>query len=333
MIELGTPPQPTTAGKALLALMARSPEAFWRVDLERTPWLDVRMRIQPQRIKPLEPIEAEITIWNTSRFPLAITESGPINQNAVITLSAKSSGRAMPPVPPIVVDLGRHFTVKAGERLIIDTRLDYHQFGTLRATNPGVPIAFDARLITNPALNPAGLWRPSSIGGISDIRDCLVEARPTTAAAIESWLPDMDSDIASTRLLALQRIAGLNRQIQPNVVGPAIVQRATEALLNAWDTRGEFEQAWIIASAVGLDSDSPTYPDLLAKATASDSIHVWLALLTNHAIQSDSDLFAKAIGRQDLPSVSRFAERQRRLLRDFDARRQGQDADASNAGQ
>lgn len=328
MLKLGTPPQPTTAGKALIALMAKYSEAFWLVDLERTPWIDVRMRISPQRIKPLQPIKATITIWNTSRFPLAITENGPIKQNAIVTLNATSSGRMMPPMPPIVVDLGRQFSLKAGERMIIDTRLDYHQFGTLRGKNPGVPMSFDARLLTNPALNVAGLWRPSGIGGLSDIRDCLIETRPTTADGIDTWITDLTSDVASTKLNAMMRLAALDRQAQPNIVDPATVERATTSLLAAWDNATEAEQAWIVSHAIGLAQDNTTYPQLFEKAKESRSKLVWLALLTNHATESDSSLLTTAIGRQDLPELSRFAERQRRLLRDFKAYREQQEAEA-----
>ncbi|MFK7790002.1 MAG: hypothetical protein AB8C95_11000, partial [Phycisphaeraceae bacterium] len=263
MLKTGTPPQPTTAGKALLALMAKYSESFWRVDIERTPWVDVRMRITPQRIKPLQPIKAEITIWNTSRFPLAITEDGPIKQNALVTINATSAGRMLPPTPPIVVDLGRRFSLKAGERMIIDTRLDYHQFGTLRDRNPGAPISFDARLLTNPALNQAGLWRPAGIGGLSDIRDCLVEARPTNAKAIDAWLADLNSEVVSTRLNVIKRLAALNRLAQPDLIDPATVQRVTTPLLQVWDNGTEVEQAWIIANAVALSDDNTTYPALL----------------------------------------------------------------------
>lgn len=326
MLKIETPAQPTTAGKALLALMAKSPESFWLVDVERTPWIDVRMKIKPQRIKPLEPILAEITVWNTSRFPLAIDQRGPINQNAVVTINATSGGRMLPPTPPVVVDLGQSFTLKAGERLIIDTRLDYHQFGTLRANNPGVPLYFDTRILVNPALNHAGLWRPTTIGGLSDVRDCLVEARPTSAEAIDQWLKDIDSDVVSTRLLALQRLAALNRESQPDLIDPAMAERVNAAMMQAWDKATIHERAWIIKSAVGLDADKATYPGLREKAINSDAKQVWIALLINHAIEADSELLTTAIGKQGMQDVSRFAEKQLRMLKDIEKFRAEQEA-------
>lgn len=325
MIKLGTPAQPTTEGKAIIALMAKSPEAFWRVDLERTPWLDVRMRVKPQRIKSLQPVKAEITIWNTSRFPLAITETGPIKQNAIVNINATSAGQMLPPSPPIVIDMGRRYSLKAGERMIIDTQLDFHQFGSLRANNPGVPVYFDARLLVNPALNHAGLWRPMGIGGMSEVRDCLIEARPTSAEAIDGWLNDIDSEVTSKRLLAMQRLAALNRESQSELIDPAMVQRVTPPVIKAWDNATLIERAWIVQNAVGLDQDNTTYPGLLEKAKKSESKHIWLSLLINHALEEDSELLTDAIGRQDLPEVSRFAERQRRLLRAFKALREAEE--------
>ncbi|MBX2851331.1 MAG: hypothetical protein KTR15_06265 [Phycisphaeraceae bacterium] len=317
MLEIQTPPQPTTSGKALLALMAKFPEAFWLVDIERTPWLDVRMKIKPQRIKPLEPITGEITLWNTSRFPLAITEQGPINQKAIVTISASNAGRLMPPSQPIVIDLGRKFSLKAGERVIVDVRLDYHQFGLLRATNPGAPFAFDARLLVNPTLTPVGAWLPSGVGGVSDVRDCLVEARQASEQAIDAWLTQLASDVPSQKLLATQRLAALSRDAQPELMDNAMVLKLTPPLLAAYDQGTEALRAWVIDNAIGLSEDNTTYPGLLDRATQSKSKLVWLSLLTTHATEADADLLRTAIGRQDLPEVSRFAERQRRLLRDY----------------
>lgn len=317
MLAIDTPPQPTTSGKAMLALMAKFPEAFWLVDIERTPWVDARMRIKPQRIKPLEPITAEITLWNTSRFPLAITDQGPINQKAIVTISASNAGRQLPQTSPIVIDLGRKFSLNAGERLIMDVRLDYHQFGLMRATNPGASFAFNARLLLNPMLSPAGSWLPSGIGGVSDVRDCLIEARPVTAQAIDLWLEQLESNLPSEKLLAAQRLAAISRDAQPDLIDNATVLKLTPPMLKAYDQGNEAMRAWIIENAVELTADNTVYPDLLNRATESQSKLAWLALLTNHANEADSTLLTTAIGRQDLPEIARFAERQRRLLRDY----------------
>lgn len=317
MLEMQTPARPTTSGKAMLALMAKYPESFWLVDLERTPWLDIRLKIKPQRIKPMQPVKAEITLWNTSRFPLALTENGPIKQNAVVTMSAASSGRQLPPTPPIVVDLGKRFSLKAGERLIIDTRLDYHQFGSLRAEYPGAPVSFDARLLLNPTLTPLGTWRPSGIGAVSEVRDSLIESRPATEAAVEAWLGELDSKLASEQLHAMRRLAALDAKNQPKLVTPQLMDKVTPALLAAWDNASEVEQAWIILSATDLEQDNPTYPALLERATQSKSTLVWYALIVTHGADVDSEILRTAIGRQDLPAISSFAEDQRRLLRDY----------------
>lgn len=317
MMQIEIPTQPTTTGKALQALMAKSPQAFWLVDVERTPWVDVRMKLRPQRIKPMEPVKAEITLWNTSRFPLAITENGPIRQNAVVLISATNSGRQLPPTPPLVIDLGKKFTLKANERLIIDTRLDYHQFGSLRANNPGTPFSFDARLILSPTLTPYGTWQPSGIGGVSEVRDSLIESRPASETVIDTWLENLASDTASEKLHAMRRLAALNSERQPDLVTAQLIEKVTPPMLAAWDRASEAEQAWIILNTIGLEEETATYPDLLKRATQSKSKLVWYSLLATHGTEVDSPILRTAIGRQDLPEISRFAEQQRRLLRDF----------------
>jgi len=317
MLKVQTPAQPTTTGKALAALMAKYPEAFWQVDLERTPWLEVRMKVKPQRVLPLKPINAEITLWNTSRFPLAISENGPIREKAVITLNAVSSGRMLPPSPPIVVDLGRAFTLKASERMIIDTKLGYHEFGTLRATNPGVPFSLDARIIVNPTLTPGGTWVPSDIGSVSDVRNILVQSKPTAEQDIDRWIEDLGEETPAKRLQAIMRLASLKQGARPGTVKPELLEQAKAPLQEAWGKANAIERAWLLLNTTDLGQPTASYPDLLDLATASESKQVWLALLVSQASEVDSPILTAGIGRQDMPEVSRFAERQRRLLKDY----------------
>jgi hypothetical protein len=317
MLDIDTPAQPTTEGKAILALMAKYPESFWQVDLERTPWIDVRMKIRPLRIQPLQPLTAEITVWNTSRFPIAIGEDGPISRNALVLVNASNAGFSLPPTQPIVIDIGKRYSLKAGERLILDARLDYHQFGSIRATNPGAAFSLDAELIVNPSLTPVGRWTPTGIGGKAEVRDCLVQARPANEDAINTWLEELNSDEPAVKLHAMQRLASLSRNAQPALITDPLVARLTPPMLQTYDNASEAEQAWIIRHAIGLGQDNTVYPDLLQRATESKSKLVWLALLTSQVAEGDSSLLRTAIGRQDLPAVSRFAEKQRRLFRDY----------------
>lgn len=312
------PAQPTTSGKSLLALMAKFPESFWLVDLERTPWINIRLKINPPRIKPLEPVNAEITLWNTSRFPLAVTENGPLHPNAVIMLNATTSGRQLPPSSPIVVDLGRRLSLKAGERVIVDTRLDYHQFGSLRAANPGTPLSFDARLILNPQITPFGTWQPSGIGAMTEVRDSLIESHSVTDQTIEAWLKDLEGDMVPEKIQAMHRIAGLHRGVKQTQLTVERIEQLTIALRKEWDAGSEVDQAWLTVNAVTLEDPETTYPDLLSRAMQSKSKLVWLALIVRHATEVDSDILKAAMGRQDMPDIARFAERQRRMLRDYD---------------
>ena len=333
MLQVQTPPQPSTTGKALLALMAKHPESFWLVDVERTPWVDVRLRIRPQRIKPLQPIKAELTLWNTSRFPLAISEDGPINQNAIVTISASNAGRLLPPISPIVIDLGQRFSLKAGERLIMDIRLDYHQFGSMRAENPGASFAFDTRLIVNPAITRSGSWLPIGVGGVSEVRDCLAQARPNTEQAVDDWLTKLVSQSPSEKLYASQRLANLSREFQPELVN-AVVRKTTGPLMDTYDQGSEAEKAWIIANAVDLAQENTTYPGLRQRAVQSDSKLVWLALLISHTAEpteAEREILLAAIGRQDLPEVASFAERQKRLIEAYAEYVEQQEAETPEA--
>lgn len=318
LLQLRSPVVPTPKGQALVNLMGKYAESFWLVDLERTPWLEVRMKIDPQRIQPMQPIVAELTVWNTTRYPMAIGERGPISQQAMVILTANSSGRRLPPNPPIVVDLGREITLNAGERLVIDARLDYHQFGSLRAANPGVPFVFDAQFIVNPSVTRVGSWLPSGIGNSATVRNCLVQSKPAKAEDLDRWIEALSANDPMNRIEALQRLANLDVERQPDLLGAAIVEKLSNALVDTWKEAAAEERAWFVLNAVKLTEQATTYPKLYELASISGSKSVWLAMLISQGADKDAEILNIAIGRQDLPKVARFAERQKRLLRDHD---------------
>lgn len=328
--KLDQAPSPTTTGRALLNLMSKYPRAFWEVDLERSPWLAVRLSIDPPRVKPLEPFEAEVTVWNSTNFPLSIGENRPIHPNAIILLKATTSGQALPTPGPIVIDLQRRFSLAPGERLILKTRLDYHQFGVLRHTNPGRTFVFDAKLIVNPQINRAGVWQPAGIGKSAEVRNGLVQDRGTTAKAIEDWIEKIDSAIPVERLEALRRLAALSPSAQPDLVTPELLARVRPKLIEQWNKGDAKTRAWILVNARPIDQEGAAYPQLAELATQSDEALVWLALLSTHANTPDSELLSAAIARQDLPEVARFGERLRRLLREVEALREASEQNQEN---
>ena len=320
LVAMAVKPTATDTGKTLTNLMGKYPESFWLVDVERTPWLEVRMKIDPQRIAPFEPVKAEITVWNTSRFPLSIDDQGPVRQHAMVLISATSSGLPMAPNPPIVVDLGRRYTLDAGERMTFDTRLDYHRFGLLRSTNPGLPLVFDARLVVNPVMTPGGNWLANGIGGISEVRNCLIQSSPVKPQDIDNWLAALKGDDQAKRLEALIRLCYLNKKFDEGVVTPELLRQISPSMIEVWENGSESERALMILSTRELYKESTSYPELLGLAKKSESKLVWLALLTRHVDTGDSQLLTDAFGEQAvLPEVASFAERQRRLLREYEA--------------
>lgn len=326
LVAMGQTPTPTDSGKTLINLMGKYPQSFWLVDVERTPWLEVRMKIDPQRIATLEPINAEITVWNTTRFPLTIGESGPIRQQAMVLISATSSGLPMAPNPPVVVDLGRRFTLAAGERLTFDTRLDYHRFGTVRSTNPGLPFVVDARLLVNPVMTPGGNWLANGIGGVSEVRNVLIQSTPARVQDIDRWKQAMAGSNKAERYEAMIRLAALDKQVDEDVVTTEMLRQIGTILVDAWDKGSDAERALMVIHARQLYKGTTSYPELYQLAIKSDSKLVWLALLARQVDSGDAKVLREAIGRQDMPDVSRFAERQRRLLREYEEYARQQEA-------
>ncbi|MFI4861015.1 MAG: tetratricopeptide repeat protein [Phycisphaerales bacterium JB063] len=308
---------PTRVGSALIERMSKFPESLWLADLERTPWLDARLRIRPARFDHLDPINAEITVWNTSRFPIAIGDGEVIRPRAILQVTANAGGQPVPPMSPIVIDIGRKLTLGPGERLIIDTRLDYHQFGALRALNPGVGILFDTRLIINPAVGPSGTFIPAATGGVSTVRDCIAQGTPPNAELINQWIDGIDTAQAQTRFATITRLLALDRETLPDLVTIELEARLRGAVtqqLGRWD---EETQAWaMMFLRRGADSNSTYGTIAMDHVKDSDSEMVWLAFLARQVKTADAEMLREAIGRQDLAQVARFAETFRRALRD-----------------
>lgn len=309
---------PTREGRALGDHMTRYPEGLWLVDVERSPWLDVRMVIQPARFQQTEPIQVEVTIWNTTRFPLAIGDDQPIRPQALILLSAKSAGIPLPPMDPIVIDLGRRLVLQAGERMTFTTRIDYSQFGQIVAINYGAGIAFDARLIVNPVITGTGSWLPAGVGGISIARDCLIQGPADTSNAIDKWLADITAESQADRLRALGRLAQLNKQAQPQIVNAARERQIREAILAAWPNLTPSERARVVYFGHQLETDAAILGPLTEQVLASDDTTLWITYLATQVADADSPILREAIKRQDLPKVVQFAEAMRRLMRELE---------------
>lgn len=316
LLKLDVQPRMTPAGQALANLMSKYSQSFWRIDLERTPWLEVRFDIDPARIKPLEPVVAQVTVWNTTRLPLAIGDGAAIQPKAIVLLGASSSGQPGPPLQPVVVNLDRRLTLAAGERLIFETRLDYHQLGVLRESSPGRPFIFSARLVVNPGLNPAGAWLTQGIGRSAEVRNAVLEAKPANLAGVDQWLKEIQGSDRADRLYAAQRLASLSPASQPELVTAELIEQIKPKLVAYWDQGSPAERAWLIYNCQSLDAEDAAYPELLERALASDHKLVWMALLLGHAEDSSSSILRAAVQRQDLPDVSRFGGQLRRLLRE-----------------
>ncbi|MEM9020531.1 MAG: hypothetical protein AAGC44_08195 [Planctomycetota bacterium] len=310
--------EPTPQGKALGDLMGRFSESMWLVDVERSPWLDVRMQIRPARFKQGEPIHVDITVWNTTRFPMAIGQDKPIRNTAFILLTATAAGQPLPPIEPIVIDLQRKLVLGAGERLQFSARIDYSQFGSIVAANPGAGITFDARLIVNPMLSPNGAWLPAGVGGLSIVRDCLIQGRSNSAAAVDDWIKDLGSEDVGGKLRALARLAALSPQQQPQLVNPAVQLKIRDALVGTWPTLSPIERAWMIAHATNLEEQNAHLRPLVELVQQSDEPSVWLAYVATQVTDPSSEMLSTAVRQQDLGDASTYAEMLRRLLRELE---------------
>lgn len=319
LVKLNQKLAPSSTGLAVLNHMTKYPESFWHVDLERTPWLEVRLKVDPARLSQFDPVIGEITVWNTTRFPLAIGQAGAIRSQGVVLVNASVSGQRLP-TSTVVLDLGRKFTLAAGERMVFNARLDYHRFGSFRYINPNAPFVFSARLVVNPTPTPRGSWLPSGIGGVAEVRNCLIQAKPARAEEIDAWIQTVAGSNAQNRMAAMANLAGLSVVDQPEVVSAEVLGRTRSVLLGVWENGSDAQRAWLLINARDLVKEITSYPGLLEQAKQSGSKLVWLALLSAHATEADSAVFGEAVARQDLPEVSRFGERLRRLLRKVEER-------------
>jgi len=316
--KLEAQPLPTSTGQALKDYCERFPEALWAVDLERSPWIDVRLKIEPARFGMLDPINAEITIWNTTRFPIAIGDDSFIHPRAMMTPTPTINGQSIGAITPVVVDLSSSLTLGPGERLIVDTRLDLHGLGVLRYLNPGVGILFNARLIVNPVVGRAGNFVPLATGGISTARNCVIQGPAPTAERIQEWITDLGATGTATRMIAQARLAGLNADVITDPEMRALKQQVVEDLLQGIPQMSEAEQAWAILHMRSAEEPGATYDAITDYVKQSDSAMVWLAYLSRQVVEPESAMISEALKRQDMPVVPIFAQERRRALRQLE---------------
>ena len=103
------------------------------------PTLAVSLRVTPAKTTfgPYEPIIVNIEITNNAPMPLAIERGGPIQPQIAIFCSVQMSReRALPDVPPIIVDFDRRLRLEPREELIIPVDLRRSVLGTVLNERP-----------------------------------------------------------------------------------------------------------------------------------------------------------------------------------------------------
>lgn len=155
----------------------------------------------------LQPITARISIRNPNSLPVSLGGGGVVNSSAMIILSARSEGRAIPPPSPIVIDLGRRLRLMPGESIEVPVRLDWTVLGGFLSHNPAAPFSYSLRVIHGPIITERGTYGADRFGQVANIFVRIRQPLPIQEMSIEAALGSLGREDEGARMLGLAILA------------------------------------------------------------------------------------------------------------------------------
>lgn len=245
LAKQGAPIEPTRVGRSLRELMRQTPSRVWSTDLSLSPWLGMRLSVEPGRLAYLEPIRGTVTLQNLAGVPLSIGPAATVPEQMLVSVQPSRAGEPMPPLLPIVVDIGRRLTLQPSERVVIDFRLDHSTLGALLGLNPSEPLAFQATAILDPRQTPQGTVRPGPAGALDSVRAIQLVHQPIIARNVEAWLDGLDSPDEAEVLRCIARLLrALAAEVPAQAGGESLRQRIADTLAQHARDFSPLQQAW-----------------------------------------------------------------------------------------
>jgi tetratricopeptide (TPR) repeat protein len=319
--RMNAPVGPTRVGQSLAEVMRKAPARLWFSDLTLSPWLAMRLSVEPGRLAYLEPVRGAVMLQNLSGVPLSVGDGGAVPGRMLVSIQPSRAGEPLPPLPPLVVDLGRRITLQPSERLTVDFRVDHSYLGELLAMNPSQPVSFQATGIVDPRPTVYGTVRPGPMGAIDSVRAIQLVHQPVNAENIRAWIAGLESPDRAEQLRSIARLLrSLSVATSAEAGGEAVRTQVAEALAQRFRNFDTLQQAWTMRFLPPVDRQPVAVQRVVELAQRSREPLVRLVYLESQVTDPASPALNAALREED-PLIGEYARALRESLRERQAAR------------
>lgn len=298
-------------GQSLRDYLTRWPSRVWYTDLAWSPWLSMRVEVDPPRIQYLAPLTGVVEIRNLAGVPVSVGPGATVATQMLVSVTPSVLGQPQATLPPIIVDIGLTLTIADGGTLRVPFRLDYSPLGDLLADTPTEPIDVQATAVLDPVAAGTGV-RPGPIGAMDTNRATSASAKPVTPENVQTWIAGVESGDAAERMRSIARLLDA---LGSDAIDETQRRQASDAIGTRFKDWDRVMQAWTLRFLPPAERRGDALKRAAELAQRSLDPLVRLTYLSSQVKSADSPELIAALREQD-PLVGEFARALRTSLRE-----------------
>ena len=307
LIKLGKIVNATGDGVSVRVLADDLPRQLWTPALTVSPWVRMTMRVVPGSFGYLQPMKAHVTIRNASRVPLSIGPGGAIQSVLMVMCSPSIRSEPLGQLQPTFFNMGRRLTLKPGQSIEADIRLDRFDMGQLTALYPNSTVTFSATGMLDPRPLPTGGIVPGPLGATHQVGSLRARGLPATPNNLNIWIKDLDGTDPAVRALAIARLLIIARQPAETTEAQDFRDKVSDLISQRYPSFDRVLQAWTVRFMLPDEEGEPVSRRVIDLAQRSDDPMVRTVFLVMNADTADSPILTDAI-RHDDPAIRSFAQ-------------------------
>jgi tetratricopeptide (TPR) repeat protein len=284
----------------LEALAASVPSSFDRMLREGARPLVARIRWGSRPVTVLDPLPITLELTNTTQWPLAISDAGPINDIYIFQGSVQSVNSSEINFTGEMGSLARSFVIPPRGTLSVPVDLAYTDFGIamLQFVQPGCSVSL--RGMVNWRITQGG-FRPGYFGDEATADLVRIEGIRLNDDGIDATIERARMAASRDDLIDLVAVAGAASDAHRRPQGypearKAALAKLWDALPEIWSGFDPVTQAWLL---VVLPDEIPPLRPMLAVARQSNDPLVRLSFLVRRASVSTDPVIEEAIASGD----------------------------------
>ena len=292
-------------------LLARSYDqlmpALRDLDLARSPWVNLSVKVADQPYQFLQPLTATVRIKNVSSVPLTLGSDGVLNTRLLLTQTVMDQGKAVRKFST-VADLARRLRLEPRQALELEVRLDRDDWGFLLWSLPHQAATFSLVGTLDPRLGPGGSLAKGPLGATDSIYSIQRPAFVVGPQGPDGWLAALHGSDEVSRLEAIALMATIGPALltSPEEKVHPLGRNLIENLNNEFAAMDPWEQVWTLRFIPSAPAIEAQFTKVMQTAQTSDRPMVRNAYLTLHVSEPDAPALKDAL-RASTAEVADFA--------------------------